>query len=71
IHRRGAEADAAATALAVAGAGEWPRLAAALGVRDVLRVDAEGTVWMTPGMQERIRFVDQPVRVEIRSLPDA
>lgn len=71
IHRRGAEADAAATALAVAGAGEWPRLAAALGVRDVLRVDADGTVWMTPGMQERIRFVEQPVRIEIRSLPDA
>lgn len=45
----GIEADAAATALFVAGA-DWPELAAKLGIERVLRVDGEGRISMSAEM---------------------
>lgn len=45
----GIEADAAATALFVAGP-EWPGVAKKLGIDRVLRVDADGDITMTPEM---------------------
>jgi thiamine biosynthesis lipoprotein len=69
IHGEGGAADAAATALAVAGADEWPRIAARLGVDKVLRVDAEGRVSMTPAMQERVQLIDSSAAVSLQSLP--
>jgi thiamine biosynthesis lipoprotein len=69
LHTEGATADAAATALFVASREEWPRVAAAMGVRHVMRVDTDGTVEMTPQMAERIRFVAEPApAATLRSL---
>lgn len=68
IHGNGATADAAATALAVAGPDEWPHIARRLGVDQVMRVDADGTVWMTPAMSLRSEFRD-PIQSRIQSLP--
>jgi thiamine biosynthesis lipoprotein len=65
IDTRGGRADAAATALAVAGPGEWPRIAARLGIEKIMRVDAAGTIWITPSMQRRIRWRQQPDTVRI------
>jgi len=50
----GTTADAAATALFVAGP-EWQRLAAALGVTAALRVDAGGSIEMTAEMRDRFQ----------------
>ena len=59
IHDDGGRADAAATALTVAGPAHWERIAGRMGLRYVMLVDAAGRVYMTPAMAERIRFPAQ------------
>ena len=51
----GTLADAAATALFVAGPDAWLGMANELGIAAVLRVDADGTIEMTPDMRERLQ----------------
>ncbi len=51
-------ADAAATALIVAGLDEWREVAGALGLEQVMLVDETGKAWLTPEMNERLEFVD-------------
>jgi FAD:protein FMN transferase len=65
--RRGLLADAAATALIVAGPDEWTEVARAMGLDQVLLVDAEGRVFLTPAMQQRVSLVEgiESVVVEI------
>ncbi|MBA1148365.1 FAD:protein FMN transferase [Ectothiorhodospiraceae bacterium WFHF3C12] len=64
ITNAGGLADAAATALFVAGR-EWPAAARDLGLDQVMAVTDDGTVEVTPAMAGRIRFVDaRPDRVE-------
>jgi thiamine biosynthesis lipoprotein len=63
-----AAADAAATALVVAGPEHWPAVAAALGVDRVMLVDAEGGIHLTPAMQDRVYLPDAADR-EIRVVP--
>ncbi|HMM46186.1 MAG TPA: FAD:protein FMN transferase [Candidatus Macondimonas sp.] len=57
VHADAAVADAASTALFVAGPGQWRQVAAALGIAQVLVVQADGTVAMTPAMAGRVRLV--------------
>lgn len=59
IHADGATADAAATALFVAGPKDWHRIARAMGIKYVMLIDQQGRVHMNPAMAERIRFSDQ------------
>ena len=61
----GAIADAVATALVVAGPDEWSRIARQTGIDQVLLVDDAGTVYMTPAMQQRIHFQQQPHSLQI------
>jgi thiamine biosynthesis lipoprotein len=69
IHARGAVADAAATALFVAGAEDWPRIARSLGVEQVLRVGADGVIEATPAMAARIELLPDPApELRIRAL---
>ncbi len=56
ITGEGLLADAAATALVVAGLENWPEVAAGLGLDKVAVVDENGTVFMTPAMRQRIEF---------------
>lgn len=51
-------ADAAATALIVAGLDEWQEVARALDLEQVMLVDESGKAWLTPKMNERLEFVD-------------
>ena len=67
VHGDAGLADAAATALFVAGPEKWPEAARAMGVEQVMVVGSDGTVYMTPAMAERIRFEEEPPRVVIRS----
>jgi thiamine biosynthesis lipoprotein len=56
IDRVGARADAAATALSVAGPQDWYRIARQMGLKYVMLVDEKGRVYMNPAMAERIQF---------------
>lgn len=58
-------ADAAATALMVAGLEGWHEIAQELGLRYVLLVDDAGTVHMSPAMAERIELIDARTDVEL------
>ncbi|MGD8325090.1 MAG: FAD:protein FMN transferase, partial [Gammaproteobacteria bacterium] len=73
IAGNGALADAAATALFVAGPARWRRIAAALGIELALRVDADGHVEMTPAMRERVRMqgTEEPATMTEQSRPAA
>jgi thiamine biosynthesis lipoprotein len=65
IHPSGAVADAAATALVIAGPDGWQEVARLMGVTQAILVDDRGTVYMTPQMQQRVRFEQAPARVVI------
>lgn len=54
----GVTADAAATALLVAGPDAWRDVAAGLGIEAALRVDAGGRVAATPAMRDRLHPAD-------------
>jgi thiamine biosynthesis lipoprotein len=63
IASEGIVADAAATALVVAGLDEWSAVAGALGLDQVLVVDESGMVYLTPEMEQRIQFSGDVERV--------
>ena len=54
VASEGLFADAAATALIVAGPDEWRSVAQALGLHEILLIDAAGKLWLTPAMAERV-----------------
>lgn len=60
VHEEAATADAAATALFVAGRREWEATAAGMGVAQAMLIDQEGTVHMTPAMADRVHFETSP-----------
>ena len=63
IADEGLLADAAATALIVAGLEHWPKVARALDLDQVAVVDEAGTVYLTPEMEKRIQFSGDANRV--------
>lgn len=67
IHDNGAEADAAATALVVAGRDDWNRIARRMGIRYVMLVVDDGTVYMNPAMRERVAFNGTPPEVVVEA----
>ena len=58
VHASAALADAAATALFVAGPQRWRQAAQQLGVAQVLVIDAEGAARVTPALAGRLQFAD-------------
>ncbi|MET0052673.1 MAG: FAD:protein FMN transferase [Candidatus Thiodiazotropha sp.] len=56
ISHDGGLADAAATALSVAGPDLWVEIARRMGLTEVMLVDEKGRVYLTPEMQKRIKF---------------
>jgi thiamine biosynthesis lipoprotein len=63
--KAGTLSDMATKPLFIAGA-RWPELAVKLGVDQVLRVDADGNITVSPKMRERLEFVsDVPKPAEI------
>jgi thiamine biosynthesis lipoprotein len=66
VHEDGSVADAAATALVVAGMRDWQRIARQMGLKLVMVVDQAGEVHMTPAMADRVRFAeDSPPTVHV------
>lgn len=58
IHHNAATADAAATALFIAGPGGWYKIAQQMGISQVLLVDDKGNLHMNPAMQKRLQFLE-------------
>jgi len=58
IHKDGATADAAATALVVAGVKNWERIARNMGIRYAMMIDDKGTVYTHPAMLKRLEFAE-------------
>ncbi|MCU7873081.1 MAG: FAD:protein FMN transferase [Candidatus Thiodiazotropha sp. (ex Lucinoma borealis)] len=56
ISRNGGLADAAATALSVAGPQAWRVIAGQMGLTQVMLVDEKGVVYLTPEMRDRIEL---------------
>jgi len=56
VHSDAATADAAATALFIAGPEQWHRIATSMGIKFVMLIDKAGNVHMNPAMARRINF---------------
>lgn len=69
IHDNAATADAAATALFVAGPKLWQKIAAQMGITQVMLIDEKLNVYMTPQMAKRIHFEIDPKPTVIISDP--
>jgi len=67
IHQQAARADAAATALVVAGK-DWPQIAASMGIDHVMLMRADGQIEMTPAMAEQVRLIDPSQQPLIRQI---
>jgi thiamine biosynthesis lipoprotein len=56
LHANASTADAAATALFIAGPKDWHRVARKMGIRYVMLTDNEGRIHMNPAMQARVKL---------------
>jgi len=65
IHGEAATADAAATALFIAGPEQWYEIAQAMGIKFVMLIDNNGDVHMNPAMAERINFTNKPKNIKL------
>lgn len=69
ITQGGALADAAATALTVAGPTDWYRIAKRMGIKYAVLVDDKGTVYMNPAMRARVVFAAEQAPTIVESPP--
>lgn len=68
LHASPTVADAASTALLIAGPTQWRTLAKALGVEHVMLIDTQLNIYMTPSMRERVKISpEQDVNVIVQS----
>lgn len=63
IHSDSATADAAATALFIAGPEQWYAIARQMGIRYVLLIDDQGRLHMNPAMQQRLKLIPQDAEI--------
>jgi thiamine biosynthesis lipoprotein len=63
VHSDATTADAAATALFVAGPALWYDIARALGIRFVLLIDTDGSVHMNPAMADRVELLNKDANI--------
>ena len=68
LHQNAATADAAATALFIAGPKQWVEIAKSMNIKYVLLIDEEGKVHISQAMQERVKFEQQREIVETAKL---
>ncbi len=69
VTREGALADAAATALMVAGPEDWPRVARAMGVEQVMVVTESGEIQVSPALAGRLQWEKPVPAPRVRPLP--
>ncbi len=59
IHQNAGHADAAATAIFVAGSKNWQKIAKNMGIHYAMLVDANGDIHLTSAMEKRIKFLNK------------
>ena len=59
LHGDAGRADAAATALFVAGSKNWQQIAKKMGIDHVMLIDSKGDIHLTPAMEKRIKFLNK------------
>lgn len=69
IHHDGALADAAATALFVAGPSHWLAIAKAMGIEQAMLIDKDGRILLTRALQPRLKFAQPNLKIEVVDLP--
>ncbi len=69
IHSSAAVADAAATALFVAGPGQWHEIAKSIGIKFVMLIDENNRIHMNPAMARRMKLIVSPAAEIILSEP--
>jgi thiamine biosynthesis lipoprotein len=72
VNQDAALADAAATALFVAGPDGWPAVASRMGLDQVMVIDSDGRIHLSPAMQERLWFPGEGPpgdQIVIRNIP--
>ncbi len=69
LHNNASLADAAATALFVAG-DDWPTIASSMGIDFVMLVRSDGKIEMSPKMTDRVKLLSKQEPVIIRHLKD-
>ncbi len=65
LHANATTADAAATALFVAGPKDWQRIAKQMGITAVMLVDDKGNIYITPEMKTRVSFITPPDKLHV------
>ncbi|MCK4834417.1 MAG: FAD:protein FMN transferase [Gammaproteobacteria bacterium] len=65
IHSDAGLADAAATAILVAGSKRWRQTAKNMGIRYIMLVDAKGDIHITEAMKNRLKFLDKSPTLHI------
>ena len=65
IHPDATTADAAATALFVAGKDEFARIARKMGIKHVLLITEDNKYYISRAMKQRVAFVNQPELIEV------
>lgn len=65
IHHSAATADAAATALFIAGTQQWQQIARQMGIDEVMLIDRDLTIYMTPQMAARIHIEIDDANIRI------
>ncbi|MCF6323526.1 MAG: FAD:protein FMN transferase [Gammaproteobacteria bacterium] len=65
IHHNAATADAAATALFIAGTTQWPQIAKQMGIDEVMLIGNDLTIYMTRKMAQRIRLEIDDAQIKI------
>ena len=64
LHNNAATADAAATALFIAGPKQWVKIAKAMNIKYVLLIDAKGAIHISSAMGKRVKFEQERQIVE-------
>lgn len=68
LHNNAATADAAATALFIAGPTQWVKIAKAMAIKHVLLIDANGDIHISSAMKKRIKLEQNRKIVELAAL---
>ncbi len=68
IHDSGILADAAATAIFVAGPNRWQQIAKSLGVNKVMLITSEKEIILTPEMDKQITILDSTLKKTIKEI---
>ncbi len=65
IHNNAATADAAATALFIAGTTQWPQIAKQMGIDKVMLIGNDLTIYMTKKMAQRVHLEIDDLQIKI------